>query len=115
MKAKLRRESSVAPISTISVARWKRPALEAALVLLALLAYSNSFDAGFTLDNHGILRDPRVQQATAQNVRLIFSHGYWWPNGEAGLYRPLTTLTYLFNHAILGDGNQPGGYHWVNL
>jgi protein O-mannosyl-transferase len=89
--------------------------MELALVILVLLAYSNSFQAGFTLDNHGLLRDPRVQQATAHNLGLIADHSYWWPSGESGLYRPLTTLSYLFNYAILGDGDQPGGYHWVNL
>ena len=89
--------------------------MEAALVILVLLAYANSFQAGFTLDNHGILRDPRVQQATAHNLGLIADHTYWWPSGESGLYRPLTTLSYLFNYAILGDGDQAAGYHWVNL
>ena len=89
--------------------------MELALVILVLLAYSNSFQAGFTLDNHGLLRDPRVQQATAHNLGLIADHSYWWPSGESGLYRPLTTLSYLFNYAILGDGDQPVGYHWVNL
>jgi len=89
--------------------------MELALVILVLLAYSNSFQAGFTLDNHGLLRDPRVQQATAHNLGLIADHSYWWPSGESGLYRPLTTLSYLFNYAILGDGDQPAGYHWVNL
>jgi tetratricopeptide (TPR) repeat protein len=42
-------------------------------------------------------------------------HTYWWPNGESGLYRPLTTLSYLFNYAILGNGNRPAGYHWINF
>ena len=27
----------------------------------------------------------------------------------------MTTLSYLFNYAILGDGDQAAGYHWVNL
>jgi tetratricopeptide (TPR) repeat protein len=115
MKTKRRPEAPMQPESRARRRQWTRPAMEAALVVLVLLAYSNSFQAGFTLDNHGILRDPRVQQATAHNVRLIADHTYWWPSGESGLYRPLTTLSYLFNYAILGDGDQPGGYHWVNL
>jgi tetratricopeptide (TPR) repeat protein len=87
-----------------------------ALCAVTLLAYSNSFGAGFTLDNRGLLlRDPRIRQATAQNIGLIFRQTYWWPYGESGLYRPITTLTYLFNYAILGNGEQPAGYHWINF
>jgi len=86
------------------------------LCALTLLAYSNSFGVGFALDNQGlILNDPRIRGATAENVALIFQHSYWWPIGEAGLYRPLTTLSYLFNYAILGDRDQPAGYHLINL
>jgi protein O-mannosyl-transferase len=33
----------------------------------------------------------------------------------AGVYRPVTTLTYLFNYAILGGRNHPASYHWVNI
>jgi len=88
----------------------------AALVLLALVAYSNSFHAGFVLDNRGlILNDPRIRDASASNLGLIVDHTYWWPNGESGLYRPFATLSYLFNYAILGNGAQPAGYHWINF
>ena len=31
------------------------------------------------------------------------------------MYRPFTTLSYLFNYAIRGDGDQPSGYHSINL
>jgi tetratricopeptide (TPR) repeat protein len=87
----------------------------AALAALTAIAYSNSFASGFILDNKGLLLDPRIREATADNLVLIFRHTYWWPSGEAGLYRPLTTLSYLFNYAILGNRDQPGGYHAVNL
>jgi len=88
----------------------------AALGVLALLAFSNSFSTGFTLDNQMLLLgDTRIQTATAPNVALIFQHTYWWPNGESGLYRPLTTLSYLLNYAVLGNGASPAGYHWINF
>ncbi|MDE3198337.1 MAG: glycosyltransferase family 39 protein, partial [Acidobacteriota bacterium] len=89
-----------------------------ALLLLAivLLAYSNSFQSGFVLDNRGlILVDERVHAATASNLGLIFNRTYWWPHGESGLYRPFTTFTYLLNYAILGNGSSPAGYHVFNL
>src|SRR5579862_7744178 len=73
----------------------------AALCMVTLLAFSNSFQAGFVFDNKALLlQDPRVQEATSQNVALILQHSYWWPLGEAGIYRPLTTLSYLFNFAV---------------
>jgi len=83
---------------------------------LALAAYSNSFRAGMTLDNATvILQDTRIQAATLSNVRLIFSQEYWYRNATTNLYRPLTTLSYLFNYAILGNGPHPAGYHWGNF
>ena len=87
-----------------------------ALLVLTLLAFSNSFSAGLALDNQLLITgDPRIQEATAHNVRQIFQHTFWWPNGEAGIYRPLTTLSFLFNYAILGDGAASAGYHWINF
>ena len=88
----------------------------AALCLLTLAAYSNSFSAGFVFDNKGLLlEDTRIRAATAENLGLILQHTYWWPYGESGLYRPLATLSYLFNYAVLGNGENPEGYHWINL
>src|ERR1700691_3084662 len=87
-----------------------------ALGLLTVLAFSNSFSTGFALDNQMlILGDTRVHTGSASNIGLIVHHTYWWPNGESGLYRPLTTFSYLLNYAILGNGNHPAGYHWINF
>jgi len=96
---------------------WQRYGLAGlALCALTLLAYANSFTAGFTLDNQFLLlHDPRIREISAEKIGQIFDHTYWWPNGEAGLYRPLTTLSYLFNYAVLGNGGQAAGYHWINL
>jgi tetratricopeptide (TPR) repeat protein len=94
------------------------PHLLAALAFgaVALLAYSNSFHDGYTLDSNQLLRaDTRIQQVTGQNVDRILNHTYWWPYGESGLYRPLATLSYLFNYAVLGNGERSAGYHWVNF
>ena len=88
----------------------------AALALLTFLAFANSFSAGFVLDNKvHLLQDPRIRELTIENIRLIFQHTYWWPTGETGLYRPFTTLSYLFNYAVLGNTQEPAGYHWVNF
>ena len=91
-------------------------AVAAGLCLLVLIAWSNSFAGGFVFDSRPIvLNDPRIQHATAANFDLILNHTYWWPLFEGGLYRPVTTLSYLFNYAILGNGENPAGYHWINF
>jgi hypothetical protein len=119
MKRKKRRVTIAPPPAATTASRSQTDADVApryyfaavlALSLLTLLAFSNSFSTGFALDNQTLLLgDTRIQAATATNVDLIVHHTYWWPNGESGLYRPLTTLSYLFNYAILGNGERPAG------
>ena len=82
----------------------------------ALLAYSNSFRAGLSLDNAWVIQeDSRTQAATSENARLILTQDYSYKNSTSGLYRPLTTFSYLLNYTILGGGANPVGYHWVNF
>lgn len=89
--------------------------LPAAVIGVTFLAYANSFHAPFLLDNNPIiLRDPRVHEATAFDVHRILTQQYW-ETSPTGLYRPLTTLSFLFNYAILGNGADPLGYHWFNF
>ena len=96
--------------------RAQLASLPLALLALTLLASANSFTGGFILDNRGLLlNDPRLRAATPENLALILNHSYWWPNGESGLYRPFTTLTYLFNYSILGNADHPAGYHAINF
>ena len=85
------------------------------LCACTLLVYANSFQGGIIFDAASrILRDPRVQAATPANVDSILKSDYWYPAAGSGLYRPLTTLSFLFNYAILGNGASPFGYHFVN-
>jgi tetratricopeptide (TPR) repeat protein len=87
-----------------------------ALVVLTLLAFSNSFNISLTLDNQVLIAgDPRIRQWSGQNLGQILQHTFWWPNGEAGIYRPFTTFSFLFNYAVLGNGVQTAGYHWINF
>jgi protein O-mannosyl-transferase len=86
------------------------------LCVVTLIAYANSIRGGFIIDSPLlVLQDPRVQQASAENVGLIVNHTYWWPFFESGLYRPITTLSFLFNYSVLGNATDAAGYHWVNL
>ena len=87
-----------------------------ALWALVLAAYSNSFQSGLVFDNAMVIsRDARIQAVTPQNLRLILTQQYWQGSTASGLYRPLTTFSYLLNYAVFGNGTNPAGYHWVNL
>jgi hypothetical protein len=61
------------------------------------MVYGNSFANGLAGDIRGLLQNNR-------ELGDIFTHTYWWPYGESGLYRPFTTLSYLF-----------GAHHLINL
>jgi tetratricopeptide (TPR) repeat protein len=103
-------------VPAVHPSRWPHLWKLALLWALVLAAYSNSFDAGFVYDNESaILEDARVHQASLHSVHSILTAGYWVSQPTADLYRPLTTLSYLVNYAILGNGTTPAGYHWVNL
>lgn len=95
------------------------PHVAVAFVLgaIVLFTYCNTlYNTGFALDNKFIiLEDPRLRDANQTNLQLIFTQDYWWPKAVSGLYRPLTTLSYLFNYSILGNGAHAAGYHWINF
>ena len=83
---------------------------------ILFIAYSNSFQNGLVLDSASVIgQDPRIRQTTPANIGSILSGGYRYDKPTAGLYRPLTTFSYLLNFAVFGNGPRPPGYHWVNL
>jgi len=95
---------------------WRHGSCLLALWVLVFAAYSNSFTAGLLFDSNPVIeQDPRIREVTPQNIQSILSGPYWYVNANAGLYRPVTTFSYLINYAALGDGTRPGGYHWVNF
>jgi protein O-mannosyl-transferase len=111
-----KRTQAQAPAFDGSVTRTRFWLACAGLCALTWLAYSNSFAGGMVLDNKVLLlEDPRVRAVTPENVNLILLKSYWWPYIESALYRPITTLSYLFNYAVLGNGREPAGYHAINL
>ncbi|MCX7887235.1 MAG: DUF1736 domain-containing protein [Verrucomicrobiae bacterium] len=92
-------------------------AATAALAVVVLLGFANTLrNTEFALDNKFIiLEDPRLREAKWENIKLIFTEDYWYPKAVSGLYRPLTTLSYLFNYAVLGSADKALSYHVVNL
>src|ERR1035437_5292748 len=111
------RAAAEIPVPHLSRQVWRRRALlMLPLWAFALLAYSNSFRAGFALDNAVVvLQDSRIRAATPENLHLILTGEYWYHQMTTGLYRPLTTFSYLWNYATFGNGPHPAGYHWVNF
>src|SRR2546423_14598473 len=88
------------------------PWLCCALGLLILIFYWNSFTAPLLFDSETIIKmDPRIREANFANVEQILTRDYWFPAQESVLYRPLTTFSYMFNYAILGNGESVFGYH----
>ncbi len=86
------------------------------LLSLTLLAYSNSFHAGFVLDSRTIiLENPLLRQPWHVVARQISRLEYWWPLAGEGLYRPFTIFSYWCNYHLLGNADRPLGYHVVNL
>jgi protein O-mannosyl-transferase len=94
-------------------AHWAAAAL---LILVALAAYANSCRSGFVLDSeYLVLMDRRVHHCDLSNLHAILNRAYWFPEGDTSLYRPLATFSWMVNYAILGNRDQPLGYHLVNL
>ena len=89
--------------------------LLAAVIGFAFVAYSNSFRAPFLLDNDEIiLQDVRIHAVTPVQLHRILTQQYW-ATANTGLYRPLITLSFLLDYAVLGHGADPYGYHWFNF
>jgi tetratricopeptide (TPR) repeat protein len=115
-KPKLKEAPVPASPAAAAAPAWRGHAIIVlALWGIALLAYSNSFRNGLPFDSDIVLRDSRITAVNSQNLDLIFHQEYWYNRMTTGLYRPLTTLTFLFNYAILGEGMNAAGYHWVNF
>ncbi len=97
--------------------RWQRHAWRLAAIWgLVFIAYSNSFQPALVFDNAWVIgRDPRIREATAQNLGSILTGRYFYFDPTAGLYRPFTTFSYLVNYAVFGNGPRGTGYHAVNL
>src|SRR5262245_46303402 len=94
----------------------RRVGQAALLLALVLVTYSNSFSGGFEGDSGPIVtQDPRVQQASRANLGLVFSQQYWYPTADSGVYRPLVTLSWMFNYVLLGNQDRASGYHAINL
>ena len=96
---------------------WKerilgRPGAGAALAaLVAFSLYAPSLKNGFTYDDRVVVTENRFITEPGNLTRLL-SRDYFRLAGEK-TWRPVTTLSYFFDHALWGK--QPFGYHLTNL
>jgi len=87
---------------------WHTVAAAAAIVTVALLAYSNSFDGKLVLDDvDSIVENPTIRSLSPPWGPLTT------PGGKTTTGRPVTNLSLALNHAA--HGTEVRGYHLVNL
>jgi cytochrome c-type biogenesis protein CcmH/NrfG len=95
--------------------RWKWRWAPWLVALSAILVYSNTFQAGFTLDDVPIIEENLLIRSL-DNIPRIFRTNYWGEGdkpSDRSLYRPLTIASYAVNHAV--HGLDPVGYHVTNI
>ena len=82
------------------------------VLLVAAALHASTLWGGFVLDDTSLVsQNPLIQ--SLRRVPELFVSDYWAPTTKAGLYRPLTTLSYALNFAVTGD--HPVLYHAVNV
>jgi tetratricopeptide (TPR) repeat protein len=86
------------------------------VVAAAVVAYLNAAGGALVFDAKVIVAEnPALQTWSADGVRYLFTHDYWQPMATDGLYRPLTTLSFLIDRTLLGHGDVAFGYVVENV
>jgi len=89
--------------------------LSGVILLLAIAGYVNSVGGRFVWDDRMlILKDPAVR--SFRQVAGVFSSDFFQRSESPvpyGYYRPLTTLSYMFDRALWGL--KPFGFHLTNI
>ncbi|MDX1681798.1 MAG: DUF1736 domain-containing protein [Phycisphaeraceae bacterium] len=94
-----------------SLARWG-PWLVA---LAGLLAFANVTGVEQFVHDSGVIIADNPRVSGDRPAWEHFTTSYWGPGHPAGLYRPLTTLSFRLQWHMLGFGDQPWLYAVVNL
>lgn len=92
----------------------RKDALSATLILAAVfLSYFNALSNGFVYDDK-LLVEFNYNIRSLGNIPTLFSTGYWTDQlAGAGLYRPVTMLSFLAEYTIAGTS--PLIYHLDNI
>lgn len=87
-------------------------AVAGAAALVAVVVYLNSLSNGFAYDDELVIRGRDLVHGIGELGRLLVVD-YWPKDFSAGLYRPLTLLTYAVDWEIWNG--EPFGFHLVNV
>ena len=79
------------------------------------ISYANSLSGDFVLDARALIVDDFRLRADARQPGANLQPELLVADTGSDLYRPLTTLSFLFNYSVLGGSNHPVGYHALNL
>lgn len=83
----------------------------AVVALIAIGLYANSLGGAFVYDDpNAITGNAAVVEG---DVRAILTTPSWWGDGRGTLWRPLTTLTFALDYALVGPA--PFWFHLVNV
>lgn len=86
------------------------------LLISTTVTFSQGIGRELIFDSASIVgADIRLRSVTAENLGNIFTENYWYPTRETDLYRPITTLSLLFNYSVIGNGTSAAGYQVTNL
>ncbi len=89
--------------------------IAALLGMLVVLVYVGMPAEELTFDNAFIIgQDIRLHTFSAEYLGRVFTNDYWWPTVASNLYRPLTTLSFVIEHSVLGFAMNPLGYQVIN-
>lgn len=83
-----------------------------AIITLTFLSYINTLNNSFVYDDNTYVVENRQIRSIA-NIPNAFVSSYPPDSKEQGLYRPMVTISYIFDYAIWGLN--PKGFHLTNL
>ena len=78
------------------------------LFVITFLAYFNTLSNGFVYDDHSIIRKNYLIQSN-DNLSMLFSPTNYFIYSKESSYRPLVTISYIFDIWIWGLN--PFGFH----
>lgn len=107
-----RNEGAASPEAACRLAAPRARAVAWIVAGVAIATYANTLAGDFTFDDTWILlQNPLVQDLG--RLGDLLTSPYWGDRVSAGLYRPITSLTFAVQSAV--HGMTPLGFHVVNV
>lgn len=81
-------------------------------LVLSFILYANGINGNFVADDKLVILQNPLLTGHLSDLSKIFSSPYYYGQAHAGLYRPLTTISYDLNKFF---GSRPFGFHLLNI